>query len=72
MSNKTTYPGFSILFSIGKYRKFSIEKDEYSFKINFLWFTILMASKDLNNMLDSYLETLLDRIKELQSEKETK
>lgn len=67
MKSKTrSYPGFSILFSIGSYRKPSIEKDINSIKINFLFFTIMFTDKDLNNLLESYHDSLLTMIKELQ------
>lgn len=70
MKSKTkTYPGFSILFSIGKYRKFGIESEEYSIKFHFLFFTIMFATKDLNDLLESYLGSLVDRIKELEHDK---
>jgi len=69
MKSKTTsYPGFSILFSIGKYRKSKIEIEEYSIKINLLFFTIMLVAKDLNNLLESYLDSLILRIEELEKQ----
>ena len=68
MKSKTnSYPGFSVLFSIGKYRKSKVELEEYSLKFQFLFFTIMIARKDLNELLESYLESLLLRIEELEN-----
>lgn len=66
MKSKKSYPGFSFLFSIGKYRKWLLKIDDYELKISFLFFTITFVSKDLNNLLESYVDTLLTRIKELE------
>jgi archaellum component FlaC len=69
MKSKTTsYPGFSILFSVGKYRKSTIELEDYSIKMSFLFFTIMVVAKDLNNLLESYLDSLILRIEELEKQ----
>ena len=40
MKSKTkSYPGFSILFSIGSYKKAKVELEEHAIKFQFLYFT---------------------------------
>lgn len=72
MNNNTnkSYPGYSILISAGNYRKFTYSKEDYSITINILFFSITIASKNLTDLLDSYIEVLSNRIKELETKVE--
>lgn len=66
-NTKRRYPGFSILFSVGIYRKFGISYDDSTIQFNFLFFTIMFVAKDLNKLLESYHDSLIIRIKELEA-----
>ena len=68
-SKSKTYPGFSILFSVGSYKNPKVELEEHSIKFQFLFFTLMFVLKDLNDLLESYLDSLLLRIKELEDDK---
>lgn len=66
MNKKTTYPGFSLVISFGKSKNFKFEKDPYSIKIQIPFITIMIARKDYTLLLESYFETLLSRLQELE------